>query len=490
VSEGLGLGSAAFVERHGLYSDEQKQAAVEVAARIEELGLRTVRLVLVDQHGIPRSKHLSGEGAVAAMRNGADFSGAIYSLDTGNRVFPPLFVQGGGFGIDEFTGYPDVVIVPDPITFQVLPWADRTGWLISDVYFGNGRPLPLDGRAQLRAQLARLHAAGFRYLAGLEVELYITRLARPGIRLDETGAGQPGPAPEVEVFQRGYQFLSDARLHGIGETLEAIRDGLWDVGLPPRSIEDEWGPGQIEFTYGPMEGLAAADAMILFRSAVKQICQRRGLLASFMCWPALPNFFPCGWHLHQSLVDATTGANAFESDTDLLTPVGRQFVAGLLDSARAMAVFGDPTLNAYARFRPYSFAPDRVGWAADNRGALIRVQGGPGDPGTHVENRLGEPAANPYFWLAANIAAGLDGIERAAEPPPIVTGDPYAAEGELLPQSLNEAVDALAASGVYRAAFGDALVDYLVMMKRAEIGIHAQANDRSAWEMAEYFETF
>ena len=260
--------------------------------------------------------------------------------------------------------------------------------------------------------------------------------------------------------------------------------------MPPRSIEDEWGPGQIEFTYGPMEGLAAADALILFRSAVKAICRRRGLLASFMCWPALPNFFPSGWHLHQSLVDAETGANAFASESDLLSRVGRQFVAGLLDSAPAMAVFGDPTVNAYARFRPYSFAPDRIAWAVENRGALIRVQGGPGDPGTHVENRLAEPAANPYLWLAANVAAGLDGIAREAEPPPLVTGDPYAADAALLPHSLGEAVDALAASEVFRAAFGDALVDYLAMMKRAEVALHAQAEDQTAWEMAEYFETF
>src|SRR5204863_5376382 len=132
---GLGLGSAGFVERHGLYSDEQARAVTAVAARIEELGLRTVRLVLVDQHGVARSKHVSGAGAIAAMHNGADFSGAIYSLDSGNRVFPPAFVQGGGFGIDEFTGFPDVVVVPDPTTFRVLPWADRTGWMICDVYF-------------------------------------------------------------------------------------------------------------------------------------------------------------------------------------------------------------------------------------------------------------------------------------------------------------------------------------------------------------------
>jgi glutamine synthetase len=487
---GLGLGTEGFVGRHGLYSDEQARVALDVVAQIEELGLRTVRLILVDQHGVARSKHVSGEGAIAAMRNGADFSGAIYSLDTGNRVFPPAFVQGGGFGIEEFTGFPDVVVVPDPTTFRLLPWADRSGWMICDVYFGNGRPVPLDGRAQLRAQLARLREAGYGYVAGLEVELYITRLARPGVRFEEVGHGEPGQAPEVEVFERGYQFLSDVRLDGVGETLEAIRDGLWDLGLPPRSIEDEWGPGQIEFTFSPMEGFAAADAMIVFRSAVKAICSRRGLLASFMCWPALANFFPSGWHLHESLVDPASGANAFASDSELLTPLGRHFVAGLIESASAMAVFAAPTLNGYARFRPYSFAPDRVTWAANNRGTLISIQGAPGNPGTHVENRLGEPAANPYLWLAANIAAGLDGITRRAKPPPIVTDDPYASEATLLPKSLGEAVDALASSDVYRAAFGDALVDYLVMMKRAEIAAHASAADTGAWEMAEYFEMF
>jgi glutamine synthetase len=487
---GLGLGSAGFIERHGRYSDEQARAVTAVAARIEELGLRTVRLVLVDQHGVARSKHVSGAGAIAAMQNGADFSGAIYSLDTGNRVFPPPFVQGGGFGIDEFTGFPDVVVVPDPATFRVLPWADRTGWMICDVYFSNGVPVPLDGRAQLRTQLARLREAGYGYMAGLEVELYITRLDHPEIRFDEVGQGEPGPAPEVQVFQRGYQFLSDVRLDGIGDTLEAIRDALWEVGMPPRSIEDEWGPGQIEFTFGPLEGLAAADAMILFRSTVKAVCSRRGLLASFMCWPAFANFFPSGWHLHQSLVDHRSGDNAFASDADLLSEVGRHFVAGLLDSAPAMAVFAAPTLNSYARFRPYSFAPDRVTWAANNRGTLISIQGAQGDPGTHIENRLGEPAANPYLWLAANIAAGMEGMAAAAEPPPIVTSDPYAVEAVPLPQTLGEAVDALAASEVYRAAFGDSLVDYLVMMKRSEIEAHGKAEDASAWEMAEYFELF
>ena len=179
----------------------------------------------------------------------------------------------------------------------------------------------------------------------------------------------------------------------------------------------------------------------------------------------------------------------------MLSPVGLQFVAGLLDHAKAMTVFGDPTINAYKRFRPYSFAPDRIGWAVDNRGALIRIQGGPGDASTHVENRMSEPAANPYLWLAANIAAGLDGIERGA--------DAAADRGRRPVRRGGGAAAAVARRGGERArrerrstatAFGDALVDYIVMMKRAEVARYAavggDAEARSDWEMREYFEIY
>ena len=497
---GLGVGSSGFIATHGLHSEVEREAAGEVVRQIREADLRTVRLIVVDQHGIPRAKYLSGDALVSALENGSDFSGAIYSLDTGNGVFPPPFAAGGGFGIEEMTGFPDVTLVPDPTTFRVLPYADRTGWILSDAYFANGKPIPLDGRGLLRRQLARLAERGLEVYSGLEVELYVTRPAHASVGSDETGQpGAPGAALEVEVIERGYQFLSDSRMDGIAGTLEAIRDGLIDAGIPPRSIENEWGPGQIEITFSPIEGLAAADAMILFRSTVKAICARLGLHATFMCWPALPNFFPSGWHLHQSLIEIERGRNVFVDDRALLSPTGLRFVAGLLDHAREMAVFGDPTTNAYARFRPYSFAPDRICWGADNRGALIRIQGGPGDPGTHVENRLGEPAANPYLWLAANIAAGLDGIDRGVDPPEPVAGDPYVADAPPLPQSLAEAVDDLERSTFYREAFGDPLVDYLVMMKRAELKRHDEAasaadgpdgSGRSAWEMREYFEFY
>src|SRR5579863_3558569 len=497
-----GVGQPGFVGRHGLASPEREALAQEVADSIRSAGLRTVRLVVVDQHGVPRGKMLSPEAAIAAMSDGLDFSGAIYSLDTGNQVFAPGFTPGGGFGIEELTGFPDVMLVPDPATFRVLPWADRTGWMLCDVYFGNGQPMPLDGRGLLRRALASLGEAGYDFLAGIEVEFYIVALA--GGPLLPENAGFTPPPPAVTAFERGYQYLSEVRLDGMGSVLEAVRDALDGVGLLPRSMEDEWGPGQLEFSFSPMSGLAAADAAVLFRSAVKQVCQRRGLLATFMCRPALPNFFSSGWHLHQSLVDRLDRSNEFASSGAALSDVGRRYVAGLLEHTAPMAVFATPTVNGYRRFRPYSFAPDRVTWALENRGALVRVQGAPGDLSSHVEMRLSEPAANPYLYMASNIVAGLDGIRRGLEPPPPVEADPYAADAPRLPGSLSEAVAALDADLFFRSAFGETMVNYLVMMKRAEVRRYEEAQaavaaagvpgfaapEVSDWEMREYFEFF
>jgi glutamine synthetase len=492
-----GVGQHGFVARHGLYTDEQAAAAEIVAARISELDLRTVRLVIVDQNGVPRSKSLRPDVAIAAMSNGLDFSGAIYSLDAGGHVFVPPFAAGGGFGIEELTGFPDCILVPDAATFQILPWADRTGWMLCDIYFPSGRPVPLDGRGVMRRALCDLAEAGYDYLAGLEIEFYIFKLDSERVVPEEAGFTPPPPA--VSVFQRGYRYLSEVRHDAVADTLEVIRDGLAGIGLDPRAMEDEIGPGQMEFSFNPIMGLAAADAVVMFRSAVKQMCQRRGLLATFMCRPALPEIFPSGWHLHQSLISQQDGRNAFASRHEALSAVGRHYVAGLLEHAMPMTSFATPTVNGYTRYRPYSFAPDRVCWATENRGALVRVQGAPGDVNSHLENRMAEPAANPYLHMAANIAAGLDGIRRQLNPSAPVEGDPYATQAPLLPTSLADAVNVLERDAFFRKTFGETLIDYLIQMKRAELARHAAAiaenppadgRDVSDWEMREYFEFY
>jgi glutamine synthetase len=286
----------------------------------------------------------------------------------------------------------------------------------------------------------------------------------------------------------------------MSETLDAIRDALIALRLPPRSVEDEWGPGQIEISFAPLRGIDAADGAVLIRSAIKQVCQRRGLLATFMCRPGLPNFFSSGWHLHQSLAERANGHNVFADPDAPLSKPGRQYVAGLLEHALPALPFAAPTVNGYKRYRPYSFAPDRVCWAVENRGALVRVQGAPNDTSSHVELRSGEPAANPYLYLASSISAGLDGMRRELEPPPPVEADPYAASAPPLPGSLAEAVGNLEKDSFYRTDFGDSIIDYLLLMKRAEIkryeaalaeaGVSAGADEVSDWEMREYFEFY
>lgn len=486
-----GTGIANFVEAHGLHDDRQREAADGVRRTVEDAGLRTIRIVLVDQHGMPRTKWLSASAFLSALSNGVDFSGAIYSLDTSNSVFTPAFAPGGGFGIEEFTGFPDIVAVPDPTTFRLLPWADRTGWVLCDAYFSSGRPLPLDARRLLRDQLAAAAELGYEHVAGLEVEFYILRRSDLTIAVEATG--MPAKAPQVTALEPGYQFLSEYRQAALEPILTSIRDALYDVEMPPRSIENEWGPGQVEITFEPLHGLDPADAMVLFRTIAKEICTARGLLATFMCWPGLPNFFPSGWHLHQSLVGVS--GNAFSSELEIVSPVAGAYAAGVLEHAAAMTVLGTPTINGLRRFRPYSFAPDRVCWGLENRGALVRVQGGAGDPGTHLEIRLGEPAANPYAYMAAALAAGLDGVRRQLVPPPMVESDPYAAEAALLPTSMEDAVNALDTSDFFRRTFGDAFVDYVAMMKRAELERFAKAANAAddgvtAWEMDEYFEAY
>src|SRR5205085_8389057 len=173
-----------------------------------------------------------------------------------------------------------------------------------------------------------------------------------------------------------------------------------------------------------------------------QGCRRQGYHASFMCRPKLPNVMSSGWHLHQSLRDRAGGANAFMAANEPLSGLGRHFLGGLLAHARAATPFTTPTINGYKRYRSYALAPDRVIWGCDNRGALIRVIGAPGDPATRIENRAGEPAANPYLYMASQIIAGLDGMARRLDPLPSAD-TPYETAAPLLPKTLEEALAAL-----------------------------------------------
>jgi glutamine synthetase len=371
-------------------------------------GIKTVRFSFADQHGVLRGKTLSASAAEAAMERGVTVTSTLLLKDTSHRTVFPAFTPGGGVGIPEMQGAADICMVPDTSTFRVLPWAPDTGWYLCDLQFADGRPVIFDTRALLKGAVNKLALAGYEFVAGLEVEFHVFRIRDP--RLQPADAGQPGNPPDVELLTTGYQLLTEHKYDQLEPVVELLRDSLERLELPLRSFEIEFGPSQLEFTLAPRAGMAAADSMVLLRSAVKQVARRHGYHATFMCRPKLPNVMSSGWHLHQSLT--RNGLNAFTSDREDLSDTGKQYLAGLLAHARASSAFATPTINGYKRYRPYSLAPDRVIWGKENRGALLRVVGGPRDPDTRIENRIGEPAANPYLYFASQIYCGLDGIER------------------------------------------------------------------------------
>jgi glutamine synthetase len=170
-----------------------------------------------------------------------------------------------------------------------------------------------------------------------------------------------------------------------------------------------------------------------------------------------------------------------------LSETGRHYLGGLLAHARSAAIFSTPTINGYKRFRPYSLAPDRVIWGRDNRGVMLRVLGGPKDPATRIENRVGEPAANPYLYMASQVLSGIDGLARRRDPGPSAD-TPYEAKAPLLPTTLSEAIHALRDDPFFRTTMGSAFVDYYVFIKEAEITRYQQ--NVSEWEQREYFEMF
>ncbi|HEX3438810.1 MAG TPA: glutamine synthetase family protein [Pseudolabrys sp.] len=479
-----------FVSRHNLWSEDQSRMAEDVARAIKANNLELVRFSFADQHGVLRGKTLLADDAIGALRSGVSMTTTLLAKDTAHRSVFPVFTAGGGFGMEEMQGGADFMMVADPATFRVLPWANNTGWVLCDIYFANGKPVPFATRALYREALAALAKEGFDFLAGLEVEFHLFKIENP--RLAPADATWPPVAPDVSLLTQGFQYLTESRFDMLDPAIEPLRRGVVALGLPLRSVEIELGPSQCEFTFRPQTGLAAADTMILFRSAVKQIARRNGYLASFMCRPALPHVMSSGWHLHQSLIDIKTNGNVFVH-ADGLSPLGHRYLGGLLDHARAAACFATPTINGYKRYRPYSLAPDRATWARDNRGVMVRLLGQPGDGATHLENRIGEPAANPYLYMASQIYAGLDGITRRLDPGPSAD-TPYEAKAAPMPKNLGEAAAALRADACFHSAFGGGFIDYYAHIKEAEFARYlkdqADSADVTPWEQKEYLDLF
>jgi glutamine synthetase len=474
-----------FIEKHGLYTPDQQRLATELLARIEADKIRNIRIGWGDQHGIVRGKTVTAREFASALKSGKDFQLVTAIFDTSNHPIVPPFGAENHLNIPEMIGLPDGALVPDPATFRILPWVDATGWILADAYFQNGKPCVLSTRQILREQLAKLAGDGLQMTVGLEFEFYVYKLINP--RLAPEDSGYPPTPPDVANIAHGYQYLTETRGDEIEPLYTMLQNNLEALGLPLASLEDEWGPGQCELTFSPLPAMQAADAALLFRTAVKQLCRRGGYHASFMALPKIPNAFPSGWHMHQSIT--RDGANAFTAakQPGPLSALGMNYLGGLLTHAPATALLTTPTINGYKRQRPDGFAPFKAAWALENRGAMLRVIGGPTDAASRIENRIGDPAANPYLYIASQIIAGRAGIAANADPgPPSIAA--YLSDRAILPGSLMEALGTFQQSETLQTELGEAFHHYFYSLKKFEADRFLSAV--TDWEHQEYFEVF
>jgi glutamine synthetase len=440
----------------------------EVVARIAGDEVEFVRFEQTDLHGISRSKTIPARHAAAFAADGLNFLLGQLGFDAQGGVAP-------GSGYLEERGFPDAVLLPDPDTYAVLPWAGRTARLLCNPHFYDGQPALASPRLAMRRACDALAEEGFLHRAGYEYEFYLVR-----------AEDRQPPFPGIQIFATLRNTFDEAFV------ADVLR-GMPQVGVDIITANAEYGPGQMEINFAPAVGVAAADQAFTFKNGVKEIARRHGMIASFMTKPYADQS-ACGCHLHESLLDRDTGRNAFAVDDTTpgrLSDVGRWWIGGQLAHLPALTAFFAPTVNCGKRFKLWSFAPVNSTWGLENRTVAIRVKGLAGDR-LHVENRVPCGASNPYLVGAAAVAAGLDGIRNRIEPPPATEGLAYGIDGPTpIPTRLEAALDALEKDAVLREQLGEELIHLFLAVKRHEIAKATEhARDYAAEDWADRVDEF
>jgi glutamine synthetase len=353
---------------------------------------------------------------------------------------------GTGFGED--LTFADLLMRPDLSTFAVLPHVEGQARVICDMEYTDGRPVEASPRRVLRRQVERAAAAGYRALMQAEYELYL---------LDAESRLPPFGGTDITTT------LTNQRLPVLPRLVRELRA----FGLEPRTLNQEWGPTQYELTFAPAEGLAAGDGNFTYKTYAKEIARQEGLLATFMTKPFAGSSGSSS-HLHVSLWNGAR--NAFwDARRGELTREFSWAVGGLLEHAPGLMALLGPTVNCPKRYRKGTYAPASVTWGFENRSVAIRVKAARGD-GTHVENRLGSAASNPYLALAGMLVAMLDGIERRIEPPAPLQANAYHRDDlDPVPLSLEESLERFEADEVLREAFAPEFTRAFLALKRHEV---------------------
>ena len=450
----------AMVEQKGRATSDPARRR-EIVERVRSEDIKFVTLWFTDIEGHLKSFAITPSELEDALDDGMGFDGSSIS----------------GFNAIEES---DMVAIPDPETFQVMPW--RTGEskvarMICDIVTPDGEPYEGDPRYVLKRALDRMKAMGFdTFNVGPELEYFYF----------EKADGEPRGLDEGGYFS---MTTLDAASELRKETILALEA----MGIPVEYAHHEVGPSQHEIDMRYASALEMADHTVTYRLVVKEIAHKYGVYATFMPKPLFGEN-GSGMHTHQSLF--ADGKNAFfDADDEWhLSHVGKAFIAGQLQHAREISAVFAQWVNSYKRLVPGYEAPVYVAWSRRNRSALIRIPlYHPGkEQATRAEIRCPDPACNPYLTFAALLHAGLEGIEKGYELPAPMEQNLYHLTAEqrrergivALPETLGEAIDELATSQLAQRALGPHIFGRYVELKRKEWDEYRV--QLTPWELEKY----
>ena len=435
--------------------------------RLDADGIENLWVVYHDYSGRSCAKTVPKERFEAVAERGVVFARANLSMRIDDhQPADATFLADSG----------DFLALPDPSTYARVPNQPATARV--HVYMRADDLSPWQGcpRTRLGHILDAYAERGLRVRAGFEPEFYLFRLGEDG--------------EYVPADHDGMYTVQGLDRHNA--LWRSVIDDLREMGITVEQLGKEYGPAQYEGTTRYGEALRAVDNHLVFKDVVRARARETGLVASFMPKPFehLPG---CGLHVHLSLWDAAGDNEVSCGDgEEVLSEVGRQMAAGLLAHARGLSGVGSPIVNSYKRLQPGSWAPAHVVWGTGNRAALVRVPGS--GPRRHLEYRSGDNASNPFVYLTALLAAGLDGVERGLElPAPIDFDIGHMSDAEVrsrgiefLPRSLPEALDAFESDPVLAEALGPVISTEHLKVKRSELSaydLHVHP-----WERRTYLE--
>jgi glutamine synthetase len=417
-----------------------------VLRTVEERGVRLVRLWFTDVLGNLKSFAISPAELENALDDGMTFDGS--SIDGFSRIQEA-----------------DVLAVPDPDTFEIIPWGEpgaAEARVFCDIVNLDGAPFIGDPRQVLRRNAQAARDLGYTFYIAPDIEFFYFEPPKPGLK--------PQPLDHDGFFDLGT-------LDAAGDLRKQTIRNLEQLGIPVEYSFHEDSPSQQEIDLRHTDALTMADSVMTFRLVVKEVAAAHGVHATFMPKP-LEGVQGSGMHLHMSLFRGDDNAFYDERDAYRLSPLAKSFMAGLLRHAGEITAITNQTVNSYKRLIPGFEAPVHVSWARNNRSGLIRVPIAKKDnpTATRIEYRSPDPACNPYLAFSVILAAGMRGIAEGYDLPEEADANLFemddAALAKLgitqLPQSLSDALTVMERSQLVQEALGEHIFEWFLRNKRRE----------------------